>query len=416
MAASEQIQRVRIYLRERDRWEGQPLYTAILNQLQREGATGATALRGLAGFGPGQRVQTTAKGDAASDAPVVIEWVDRAERINRLLPLLDTLLPNALTTVEDIRVYRAALRSHGPFANDEPVGNFALRDVVTLRPDDTVAAPLNTMLGRDQNILPVLDERGVPVGIITGSDIQRRAGLTLPLRLLRVLSVNERKPFLEPLTAVAARDCMTSEPRCVNAVTDVLQALIGMLEWNYATLPVVGRDGQFAGLLTGEGVLQAAAKRVPDQDSAVRNADPPTLVQLVMQMAVPQASITQPLATILQQLIATPQRFLVLTDAAGRVRGTLSDADALRALEGEERVQFLAALTGAETTLPGIDRGPETVLGSTPHTIAPNMTIEETIQRFVTLSIERAPVVNDGGKLLGLVSRTTLLRALAQST
>src|SRR5262245_60964758 len=96
------IQRVRIYLGERDLAAGQPLYLAALERLRREGATGATALRGIAGFGPGRRLRTAGAADLDQSPPVVIEWVDRAERVARVLPALDDLLPNALITIEDV--------------------------------------------------------------------------------------------------------------------------------------------------------------------------------------------------------------------------------------------------------------------------------------------------------------------------
>ncbi|NJN65251.1 MAG: DUF190 domain-containing protein [Chloroflexaceae bacterium] len=46
------IQRVCIYVSERDMWNQQPLYLAVLERLRQEGATGATVLQGVAGFGP----------------------------------------------------------------------------------------------------------------------------------------------------------------------------------------------------------------------------------------------------------------------------------------------------------------------------------------------------------------------------
>ena len=65
MSGTELIQRVRIYLNERDMAEGQPLYLATLERLRREGATGATALRGIAGFGAGSRLRTAGLADSA---------------------------------------------------------------------------------------------------------------------------------------------------------------------------------------------------------------------------------------------------------------------------------------------------------------------------------------------------------------
>ena len=80
MASNEPVQRVRIYLNERDLAAGQPTYLAALERLRREGATGATALRGIAGFGAGHRIRISGA-DALTTSPVVIEWVDRAERV-----------------------------------------------------------------------------------------------------------------------------------------------------------------------------------------------------------------------------------------------------------------------------------------------------------------------------------------------
>src|SRR6185436_20614094 len=98
MLGHEPIQRVRIYLSERDVAEGQPLYLAVLERLQREGATGATALSGVAGFGAGHRLRSAGAADFRQSPPIVIEWVDRTERIGRVLPALDELLPDALIT------------------------------------------------------------------------------------------------------------------------------------------------------------------------------------------------------------------------------------------------------------------------------------------------------------------------------
>src|SRR5689334_16145332 len=42
--------RVRIYFGERDKQHGKPLWSALLEELRRSGAAGATVLRGLAGY------------------------------------------------------------------------------------------------------------------------------------------------------------------------------------------------------------------------------------------------------------------------------------------------------------------------------------------------------------------------------
>src|SRR3954466_10050208 len=189
MSGTESIQRVRIYLNERDQAESQPLYLRTLERLRREGATGATALRGIAGFGAGSRLRTSGIADF-TPAPILIEWVDRAERVTRVLPALDALLPDALITIEDLHAYRAVLRSGGPFG-ERTVGEMMLRAVAAATPDMSLRAAAELMIERAQPLLPVLDDRGGLAGVLSDGDLVRRAGLALPARLFGALSADE---------------------------------------------------------------------------------------------------------------------------------------------------------------------------------------------------------------------------------
>ena len=56
--------RVTIYVSEDDHYRGKPLYLALLEMLRREGASGATATRGLGGFGARSRLRTTSLAEA----------------------------------------------------------------------------------------------------------------------------------------------------------------------------------------------------------------------------------------------------------------------------------------------------------------------------------------------------------------
>lgn len=197
MAGDESVQRVRIYLNERDTAEGQPAYLAAIERLRREGATGATALRGIAGFGAGHRVRISGA-DTLTTAPIVIEWVDRAERVARLLPLLDDLLAEALITVEDLRIYRAALRSSGPFG-DQTTGQVMATEVVSAGLDTPLRAAAELMLAHNQPLLPVLDAGGLVAGVLSDGDLVRRAGLPLPLGLFGALTDDEH-PLPPPRT------------------------------------------------------------------------------------------------------------------------------------------------------------------------------------------------------------------------
>lgn len=101
---------MRIHIGESDRWQGKPLYQAIVELCRREGLSGATVLRGVGGYGGSSRYHTDKILRLSQDLPVVIEVVEDAERIERLLPVLDEMVSGGLITLEKVRVilYRPA--------------------------------------------------------------------------------------------------------------------------------------------------------------------------------------------------------------------------------------------------------------------------------------------------------------------
>ncbi|MCC6528524.1 MAG: DUF190 domain-containing protein, partial [Polyangiaceae bacterium] len=84
---------------------------ALLERLRAEGFAGATVMRGIAGFGANSVIHTTSLVDLSADLPVLIEVVDDAEHMQKLLPILDEMITGgALVTMEKVRVLRYASR------------------------------------------------------------------------------------------------------------------------------------------------------------------------------------------------------------------------------------------------------------------------------------------------------------------
>jgi uncharacterized protein len=77
---------LRIYVGESDQWHGKPLYQAIVERVRKEGRAGATAIRGIEGFGADSRLHTSRIMRLSEDLPVLIEIADTAERIERIFP------------------------------------------------------------------------------------------------------------------------------------------------------------------------------------------------------------------------------------------------------------------------------------------------------------------------------------------
>jgi len=100
---------LRIFIGESDRHDGRPLYRAIVDVLRAEGLAGATVLRGIEGFGKASKLHTAHILRLSDDLPIIIECVDSSEKIEAILPKLDSMIEGGLVTMEkiDVRVYRA---------------------------------------------------------------------------------------------------------------------------------------------------------------------------------------------------------------------------------------------------------------------------------------------------------------------
>jgi PII-like signaling protein len=95
---------LRIFIGEDDRFEGTPLYEAIVVKAREQHLAGATVLRGPMGFGKSSRLHTTKILRLSEDLPLVIEIVDSEENINRFLPVLDGMMSSGLITLEKVQV------------------------------------------------------------------------------------------------------------------------------------------------------------------------------------------------------------------------------------------------------------------------------------------------------------------------
>ena len=125
----------------------------------------------------------------------------------------------------------------------QTVGQFMSTDLFTLRPDDLVDFAASVMDWRHIRHVPVENEEGELVGLLT-----HRA-------LLRVLSRGLHKNG-EPLIV---RDIMKRDPLTVSSVTPTLEAIELMRNDRVGCLPIVD-DGQLVGIVTSFDFLDASAR------------------------------------------------------------------------------------------------------------------------------------------------------------
>jgi PII-like signaling protein len=104
MGLSGRAKRVRIYLSESVKIGHQAAHLALLQLLRHERAHGATVVRAFEGFGAAGQVHVSHLIDVAADLPIVLEWIDAPEEVERLLPRIEGLLPKGMITVDDTEI------------------------------------------------------------------------------------------------------------------------------------------------------------------------------------------------------------------------------------------------------------------------------------------------------------------------
>jgi PII-like signaling protein len=95
---------LRIFLGESDKYDGKPLYEAIVMEARKLHMAGATVLRGPMGYGHSSRVHRENFLEISEDLPLIIEIVDTQKKIDGFLPALDSMMICGLVTLEKVQV------------------------------------------------------------------------------------------------------------------------------------------------------------------------------------------------------------------------------------------------------------------------------------------------------------------------
>ncbi|MFZ2487118.1 MAG: DUF190 domain-containing protein [Anaerolineae bacterium] len=411
--------RVTIYLSESDRRGQKPLYLGILELLKREHAAGATALHGLAGFGASNRIHTSTVVDLAADLPVLIEWVDRADRVERVLPLLLELAPHVLITRQPVEIIGQAQRGLRSLPAATPVHEIMAQQVPTIAPDAPVAAAIELLIGQRARTLPVLDTDGRLVGLLTDGDLLQRLGLP-SAGVQAAFNQQELQTQLAALRAsgLTVADLMHRAVITVGPTTPLAAAVQQMSAHSIKRLPVVDEAGHWLGLLSRVDVLRAFAQQefVAPRLSADDNAAA-TVVGEIMTRDVPTVAANMPLDAVVSRLTSAAQRRAVVVDANNRVLGIITDGDLLTRATATERPGLLQKLFNRWARAENVGLSPRTaaqVMTPKPVTVTPDTPLQDALGLLLQHEIKRLPVVDAEGRLVGLVGRGAILQTLAE--
>ena len=98
---------LRVHIGEDDKWEGEPLYEAIVKRAAQLDMAGATVYRGILGYCAHKRIHRHKTVAFSSDDPIMISMVDEEEKINQMIAALDTMVSGGcLIAISDVTVVK----------------------------------------------------------------------------------------------------------------------------------------------------------------------------------------------------------------------------------------------------------------------------------------------------------------------
>lgn len=418
------MQQVWIYLDEGDHRRGRSVASQIIDTLRTAGCPGATILRGIGGYGVHGLVHSDLVIDIPSHLPLIITFIDRADRVASVLPALRELLPEGLIALNTVEVIQHSQRVTGPFPQYLNVADVMSRDVASVTATTPVADLVRLLIDRALRCLPVVDADQRVIGIITDGDLLLRGRMTLPLRLQQLLPPSERETHMAALIEQPERaaDLMTAHPITLSAKTPLAQAAATMAQHKLKRMPVVDQAGRLLGIVSRSDLLKtvAAASQHDPEHELQPMTDTATKVSSLMITDVSTVYPDTSLAETLDRLIETPKRRVFVVDKQQHVLGIITDGDILRRAAQSEHasvIQKLLGLFGSSTRPDGLElitqgRTAAQLMSSPVISVTSETSPAEAVRLMMTHAIKRLPVVDEQGHLLGLVGRAALLRAL----
>jgi len=105
------VQRLSIYISEKDQFKGQSLYEVIMKQAKNADLAGVSVFRGLYSYGRDKKIHSMGILRISEDLPLLIQIIDTKENIQSFIPELEQFAKEALILQEDVTVVQPTSNS-----------------------------------------------------------------------------------------------------------------------------------------------------------------------------------------------------------------------------------------------------------------------------------------------------------------
>ena len=95
---------LRLHFTESDKYDGKPLYEAIVEKCREMSIAGATVFRGLEGYG--ETAEIHRRHLIGRDQPIAVTIIDSNENIQKLLPIVEAMMDTGMIAISDVEMRR----------------------------------------------------------------------------------------------------------------------------------------------------------------------------------------------------------------------------------------------------------------------------------------------------------------------
>jgi CBS domain-containing protein len=360
--------------------------------------------------------------------PVRIVIILPARELDTVLPEVQEMVCEGILTLRDQEVvYHKTNRIMMP-------KYVRVREIMTESPrkvegDASIKEVVELLLPSAFTGVPVVDNKGCPVGIITEGDLIYKADLPLSFGILAGSDQTKTDKILTTLADKKAREIMSQPAVVINQDELAVQAVNHMLTKEVKRLLVVDENGKLVGILCRQDIFHTILRESPDwrgfQEMNIHVGN----LRLVSDIARHDTYTVlpdTPVDDVLQLIDCNDIDRVSVVDRQDHFLGLISDRDLLYAFvdrhpgiweylmnklpftERGKRFKDLKEHLQAKTA--------KEVMKTDVVTVRENAPIETAIKLMFECVIKRLPVLDEEGRFTGMISRDSLLRASFMSS
>jgi CBS domain-containing protein len=414
---------IEIFTSEEVRWKHKPLVAAVMEAVRKlKTASRCLVTRGSAGSYENGEISTSRVEVLSYRMPLKIEILIPENELPLLLPDLEAMVIDGIITVRD-----AAMVSHKTEKHLIPrhlnVKDVMTKEPKTVFPDTGIGDLVRLLLSADLTSVPVVNRENKPVGIITQTDLIKRAAMPIRLGLLGKFDDTSIREMIGSLEPKAASAIMSSPPLTIDEDDLLEHAVAVMLKKKIKRLLVINKERCMTGILSIYDVFQTITSRSPD----IRNFHARvvvTNVRLVRDATfIDRGTVTgdTPIEEVIRIIDASPLQRVAVVNPDGTLAGIVFDHDLLgifterknglwEHLLGNLTFTEIGRVYKAKVALQHKKIAAE-IMRTDLVTISEDEPIESAVRLIAGKGIRYLPVLDAGARFRGMVSRDDLLRA-----